>query len=376
MSRLQILSNIFTNSTNAEIHSVLQMSFAGNTLDNYFIAGFIILGWYILGLLAKWLLCGKLADIAAKTETKADDFIIATIKRPIVLIFLNTGIYLAMKYLVFSPGIEAGIFVTLHSFFVIMFAWFAMKLVDFIIEVYMVPYTQKEDSSIDDHLPPILKNIAMILIVTISGVILLSIFGFDVKTLWAGLGIGGIAIAFAAQDLLANLFGGLSIMFDKPFKVGQRVRVTGIDGEVTQVRIRTTRIKTLDGTMVVIPNRKFSENPIENVTKSPARKVTLNLGIAYKTKNSKVENALEIIKKIILDHPKSKKECFVNFDDFLDSSLRITAVYWIPVENVENNYELFVQAKSEINLKIKEEFEKAGIEFAYPTQTIYMKKDE
>lgn len=372
---MQILSNIFTNSTNADINKFLQLSYAGNTLDNYFIALFIILGFYLLGHIARWLLCGKLSEMAAKTETKADDFIIATIKRPIVLIFLNTGIYLAMKYLVLTPRLEKTISVFLHTFFVLFFAWLAMKVMDFIIEVYMVPYTKTEEATIDDHLPPVLKNIFTIIIITIAGVILLSIFGFDVKTLWAGLGIGGIAIAFAAQDLLANLFGGFSIMFDKPFKVGQRVRVVGVDGEVTQIRIRTTRIKTLDGTMVVIPNRKFSENAIENVTKTPARKVSLNLGVAYKTKNSEMERALAIVKKVILDHPKTKKECFVNFDDFLDSSLKISATYWVPIEKVDNEYELFVKSKSEINLAIKDEFEKAGIEFAYPTQTVYLKKE-
>ena len=370
---MQILTSIFSNSTNPGAYKLLNTAFLGNSVENYFITLFIMAGFYFAGLVAKWLLCGKLSELAAKTETKADDFIIETIKKPIVLIFINLGLYSSLKYLVFPDAIEHVLFIIIAGFFVVMGTWFAMKIMEFVIEVYLVPYTQKEDATVDDHLPPVLKNIFKIVIITIGGLVLLGTFGFDVKTLWAGLGIGGIAVAFAAQDLLANLFGGFSIMFDKPFKIGQRVRITGIDGEITQIRIRTTRIKTLDGTMVVIPNRKFSENPIENVTKTEARKVILNLGVAYQTKNKDMQNALEIVRKVIMDHQKSKDECFVFFDDFLDSSLKITAVYWVPSEN---DYAAFVQVKSDINLKIKEEFEKAGIEFAYPTQTLYVKKDE
>jgi MscS family membrane protein len=370
---MKILDGILSKSTNTHIDSFLTASVAGNSIGNYLIAGLIVLSSYFLGFIAKKLLCGKLAQLAAKTETKADDFIIETIKKPIVLIFLNTGLFMALKYLVFPIGIENVLFGLIHTFYIVLFTWFAIKFVDFLVEVYLIPKTQQEDSTIDDHLPPFLKNASRILAFVIAFILILTTFGFDVKNIWAGLGIGGIAVAFAAQDLLANLFGGISIMFDKPFRIGQRVKINGVDGEVTQIRIRTTRIKTLDGSMVVIPNRKFSENHIENITKATERKVTLELGVAYNTKNNNVKKAIEIVEKTILEHEKTKKECYVYFDDFGESALKISATYWIP-----KGYQLFpmfAKAKNEINLRIKEEFEKAGIEFAYPTQTLYVKKE-
>jgi MscS family membrane protein len=198
-----------------------------------------------------------------------------------------------------------------------------------------------------------------------------------VTSLVAGLGIGGLAFALAAQPLLTNLFGGLSIIADKPFHLGDRIRVDlQHEGIVREIGMRSTVIETANTTKLIIPNSVIASSVIENLSKytDHATRVTFNVGLTYDTSNAKIRQAIDILQKI-LDSNKYvvKKDDLAPkavFNELRDSSLNIYVAYSFIAKPPHTN-----NLRTEINLAIKEEFEKAGIEFAYPTQTVHVKND-
>ena len=172
----------------------------------------------------------------------------------------------------------------------------------------------------------------------------------------------------AAKDTVSNIFGGITIFTDKPFKVNDRVKIDGFDGTITEVGIRSTRLKTLAGRIVTIPNSKFTDGMVENVTSEPSRKVTLNLGLVYETPANKIEKAMELLKEIAASKTALEENTVIGFNNFGDFSLGILFIYYI------KSGEDIIGTQTAINLEIKRKFEEHGIEMAFPTQTIYTKK--
>ena len=208
-------------------------------------------------------------------------------------------------------------------------------------------------------------------ILLIALIIILSNFGYDVTALIAGLGIGGLAVAFAAQATIADAFGGLSIFTSKPFVVGDIVKTPDAFGTVEEVGLRYTRIRTLDKRLLVIPNSKVANGIIENVSTEPASRIQLHLGLTYATPAKKIRLAKETILKIIKSNPGCAKDPLlaaqVTFSEFKDYNLDIWVIYFVDKDN-------WIDVQGQINEAIKEEFEKAKIEFAFPTQTIHLAK--
>jgi len=192
--------------------------------------------------------------------------------------------------------------------------------------------------------------------------------GFDVGAVIAGLGIGGLALALAAQDTVKNIFGGIMVYVDKPFKVGDRIQIHGYDGFVEEVGIRSTRLRTLEGRLVTLPNAHFSDEAVENVTLEPSRKVVVNLGLTYETSPEKMERAIEILKEISTENSDLEENHLVSFNNWGDFSMGIMYIYFIkPTSDI-------LQTQTDINMAILKRFNAEGLDFAYPTQTIYKKE--
>jgi MscS family membrane protein len=202
----------------------------------------------------------------------------------------------------------------------------------------------------------------------IAIVMILRAMGFEVTGLLAGLGIGGLAFALAAKDMLANLFGGVTILSDKPFKLGDRIKVAGYDGWVKEIGLRSTRIMTLDGFLMIIPNSMVANSAIENVSEEDKRKVVMTIGVEYSTTQAKMKKAKEIIERVVKKNKDTDDKALVSFTEFADSSLNFLVIYWI------KNLDDILGAKHNINMEIKKEFEKAKISMAFPTRTVHLKK--
>jgi MscS family membrane protein len=360
-----------------------ETEYYGNTLLDYAISLGIILGTVIAAKLLYWLSKNVIKKMTQKTKTNLDDIIVDMVEEPVVFGLVLWGTWYALGLLNYpvselsAADIEEGIkipyshtrqFVN-HLFnflLVINLTWLVARVVDALIEEYVVPLTEKTESDLDDQLLPLFRKGLKIIVWTMGIVVGLNNAGYNVGAVIAGLGIGGLAFALAAQDTVKNFFGGIMIFADKPFKIGERIQIGDIDGFVEEIGIRSTRIKTLAGRLVTIPNSMFSEDAIENIDKEPTRKVVLNLGLIYDTTSEQMEQAMQILKDISASHTdKINEEVLVSFNAFGDFSLGILFIYYIRKEAD------ILDAQTAMNLDILKKFNAAGLEMAFPTQTVY-----
>ncbi len=236
-------------------------------------------------------------------------------------------------------------------------------------------YSDEETNSLDKTLVEMLRMILRIFIITAAVFAVIRIFtGQPLTTLLAGLGIGGLAVALAAQDTLKNFFGSIMIISDKPFKIGERVVAEGYDGVVEGIGFRSTRIRTLTGHQVVIPNDKMALISIENIGRRPYIRRLTNITITYDTPVEKVDRALAIIRGILENH-EGMPEDFpprVHFSEFNPDSLNIQVLYWYSPPD----YWKYMEFTERVNLQIMTEFNREGIKFAFPSSTTYLEQSE
>ncbi|GAB1463470.1 mechanosensitive ion channel family protein [Pedobacter sp.] len=241
--------------------------------------------------------------------------------------------------------------------------WIVLRIIDFIAHV-LLARSAKTKNKADDQLVPFIKELLKFLVSFIGFFVLLGyVFEVNAISLITGLGIGGIAIAMAAKDSLENLLGSFLIFMDKPFTVGDVVKVDGIEGTIERVGFRSTVLRSADKTTYIIPNRSMIDGVLENLTMRNARRVKFDIGLTYETSN-------EALKKIIVEINEFLKgntattEAIVAFDSFGESALNIQIIYLVPMKK---EFDL-AKVKEEVNFKIIEIVEQNGSEFAYPTQ--------
>jgi MscS family membrane protein len=353
------------------IEELMSASYFGNTILDYSRALGIVLGAVIVGKIIYYFINRYLKKLAAKTETNLDDLIIDAIEEPIVIFIFAGGLYVALKTLNISASalpITSGIVTTI---FIMDVVWLLLRLIDIVIKEVLLPITKKTDSNLDDQLIPIFSKGVKAAVVIIGLLVTLSNFGVDITALIAGLGIGGLALALASKDTVENIFGAFAILLDKPFMINDRLIIEGVTGDVMEVGLRSTRLLTLDHTELYIPNSKIVTSKVENISRPSSHlAVSYKLSVTYETTGAKLKEAMAIVKRILDETDGISKDfaTTVAFTEFADSSLEILVKYWI------DDYKKKPQVVDRVNMRIKEGFEKAGIEFAYPTQRVYLAK--
>lgn len=244
--------------------------------------------------------------------------------------------------------------------------WIILRIIDFISHVFLYKATIR-DSKTETQLIPFLKELFKALIVFVAFFTLMGyVFEVNVLTLITGLGIGGIAIALAAKESLENLLGSFTIFFDKPFVVGDLVKVDSVEGVVEKVGFRSTWIRTVDKTMVSIPNKAMIDGVLENMSLRNIRRVKFTVGVTYETPKDQVEKIVDNIKAFLLDHVDTSNDGIVYFDGFGASSLDIVIIYYI----TQLDFGKYVLIKQEINYKIMDIVLGHKSDFAYPTQRL------
>jgi MscS family membrane protein len=353
------------------VEELMQQAYFGNTLMDYLKALLIILSSIVAGKVVYYFINRYLKKLAEKTETQLDDLIIDAIEEPLIVAIVAGGVYLAFQTLVMPDAAVPLVAGLITAAFIIDAVWLAVRIVDILIKEVLMPITQKTDSNLDDQLMPIISKGFKAIIAILGLLIILSKFGIDITALVAGLGIGGLAFALASKDTVENMFGAFAILLDKPFMVKDRIIIEGVTGDVMEVGLRSTRLKTLDNTELYLPNAKIVTGKVENISRPDRGLVmTVKLNVTYETSTAKLKEALGIVKAILadVDGISRGQEPTVVFNEFEDSSLQILVKYWI------SDYSKKYIIANDINLRIKEGFEKAGVEFAYPTQKIYLAK--
>jgi MscS family membrane protein len=341
-----------------------EVSVLGSSLRQWIIAFLFLIVSFGLGKMVYWIVTKVVRQITSKTKTQLDDLIIDLIDRPIFFLIILGGIYLAVQQVSLPNNVDIAVSRIIFVLFLLNVSWVIINFIDAVIINYLKPMAEKTKNDIDDAFIPMVGKIVKVMLWLIVLIIIITNLGYDVSALLAGLGLGGLAFALAAQDLLSNLFGGFAILTDKPFKIGDRIKFSQNDGTVKEIGFRTTRIETFDGTQLIVPNAELAKTILENISKEPARRVVVKIGLEYDTSNKKLKLAEDILKDIVLKKKELQDKSVVGFSDFGDFSLIMTLIYWI------KDPSKFMEVKSDVNMEIKERFEKAGLTFAFPTSHV------
>jgi MscS family membrane protein len=343
--------------------------FYGNTLRNWLISLLIIVGALILN--KGFVLINKhvIKKLTAKTKNRLDDILFQMLESPVLLGITLFAIWIAAKRLDLNPSFEAFVRKAYSLLIVINITWFIVRFVNALIEEYLQPIANDPNNKrIDNNILPLIRRSLLGVIWSLGVVMALNNVGVNVGTLIASLGIGGLAFALAAQDTIKNIFGGITIFSDRPFRIGDRIIVNGFDGIVEDIGIRSIRLRTLERKLVTIPNYKIVDSFVENVSAEPMRRNLVKLGLTYDTTPEKMNQAIAILKNMPATITGMDKEVYVFFSDFADSSMIITFIYFIKKQSD------ITETISEVNMEILRTFNTAGLSFAFPTQTIHIEK--
>lgn len=348
---------------NTLISKIIFQNSVGEYLFSILVLAVCILFIYVL----RMIIIKRLEKWAAKTETTIDDFIIFHIKKTLTPLLIFLAFALSLKNLVLNHMITKVIYVAGMALTVIMCLKFLMALIDYLIEIYF------KKNNINETKQRSLKWIVVTAKIIMTGlmlIILMDNLGIKISTLVAGLGIGGVAVAFASQAILGDLFSFFVIMFDRPFEIGDFIIVDDLMGTVEHVGIKTTRVRSLGGEELIFSNTSLTNARVRNYKRMERRRIVFKLGVTYQTSFENMKEIPEIIKKTV----SSENEVLfdrAHFSSYGDFALIYEIVYIV----LNSDYNKYMDIQQSINFKIKEEFDKRKIDFAYPTQTLFINKE-
>jgi MscS family membrane protein len=304
--------------------------------------------------------------------------------KPISVALFALGLFVCKVFLIFrGEGISEGISPAIGVYWIkivqavaaIALAYALYQLVD-IIEHYLQRWTSGTKTRLDDMLVPVIRKSLRATIAIIAALwIADGILGAEIRTILVSAGVGGIAIALAAKDTIANFFGSVAIFADRPFQIDEMIQIVDHKGSVEQVGFRSTKIRTLQGHLVTVPNSVIVNSAVENIGKRPYIRRKSNLTITYDSGQRGAERAVQIIKEVLSNvteintDPKCPPRVY--FSDFNDWSLNIYMIYWVKPPD----YWLYQEVNERVNIEIMKRFEAEKIEFAFPSQTLYIEKN-
>ena len=339
---------------------------------------------FFLSVLSVWVVARFFKTWLSRMPSKSDTHstrtvFLRSVGKALPLLGIWGGIRLGVCWIELGePGglAQTIVFSALEVLLTISIALFAYYLVE-VPSSWLHSQTEKTESKFDDMLVPVVRKSLRVTVVLFALVsIAQSLSDKPVSALLAGLGLGGLAFALAAQDTIKNLFGSLVIFTDKPFGLGDRINYDGHDGVIEEVGLRSTRLRRLDGHQVTIPNGELANKSIHNIAKRPFIRRIFTIGVTYDTTPEKVSRAKEILEDVLKDHegmdPKGEMLPRVYFSDFSSSSLDFKCMYWYHPAA----YWDYMKFSEWVNLEILRRFNEEGIEFAFPTQTIHLAKEE
>ena len=323
---------------------------------------FILIGWSIYHIFERYL-----TRWAEKTKTKLDDEILRNVKKPIYFFVILIGVFYALESVsaLESYSSELAILFTLAE--IILAAFIVTRVINVLIAWYA---EKRAKQKMSEHFLFVLRNIIKGVVVLFAFLFILNACGINLSGAVVGLGVGGIVIGFALQNVLADFFSAFSIYFDRPFEIGDFIVVGDYSGTVTKITMKSTRVKLLQGEELVLSNRELSSSSIRNFKKMKKRRIVFTFGVTYDTPLKKLKRIPEIVKEVI-DPEKIEyidKLDRVHFTEFGDFSLNFEVVYYTKTKD----YVKYRDTQQRINFDIKGAFEKEGIEMAFPTQTIYL----
>ncbi|WP_373258708.1 mechanosensitive ion channel family protein [Bacteroides thetaiotaomicron] len=348
---------------------MLENELWGNTIENWGISILIILGAIIIVKLLSLLGKKVIKPFVTGTDNHLDDVIFYSLEAPVKFAIILLGIWIAIHRLVYPDSFVKVVDKAYSILIVLDIIWFFGRLFSSLLQVYW----GKQSNGQANKMMPIIKRTILVIVWLIGIVMALSNVGVNISALLGTLGIGGIAFALAAQDTVKNVFGAFTILTDKPFSIGDTIRVDSYEGTVVDVGVRSTKIMNYDKRIITFPNYKITDTSIVNISSEPMRRVVLNLGLTYDTTSEKMKEALELLKSIpkrVENVSSNPSDIVAVFTEYSDSALVIMYIYFIEKQGD------ILGVTSNMNMEILAAFNKAGLNLAFPTRTVYIQKDE
>ena len=353
----------------------------GNPILRFLLVLLVVIATMAAGRIVQFVISGYAGRLAAKKGESPVTLLLKAVVKPLYVAIFAGGVYCAKIPLYFdddngiSMAISDGWATVARVVAAIAVAYALYRLVD-VIEYYLDHLVGKTETTLDDMLVPVVRKAMRITIAIIAVIYIIdNILEQDVQSILVGAGVGGVAIALAAKDTIANFFGSITIFADRPFQMGEIVRIGEHRGPVEEVGFRSTRIRTTEGHLVTIPNSAIVNTAVENIGRRPFIRRTSNITITYDSGHAKAARAVELIKQVLAETPEVNTDPGrpprVYFSDFNDWSLNIYMSYWVKPPD----FWLFNEVNERVNFKIMKRFESEQIEFAFPSQTLYVKKD-
>ncbi len=347
------------------MENFLSQSFLGNTALEWIIGFGVAVGVWVAVRIAVRILLNRMKALAAKTETDIDDLVTELLEKTKGLFVALVALYAGARSLQLSVGMDALMTRLFILGFIIQGAYWANGIVNYILGSWA-----KKKFESDPTITTALGSVGFLIRLAVwatFGMLALDNLGIDIGPMVAGLGIGGLALGLALQGTLSDLFASFSIVFDRPFTVGDYIQVGSLAGTVEHVGLKTTRVKSLTGEQLVFSNSDLLGSRIQNFQRRAERRCAFTLGVTYDTRPDQLERIPSLIQEIIEshDHTRFDRSFFMTFGD---SALNIDTVYYMNVPD----FATYGATHHSINIEIFKRFAQEGIEFAYPTQTIHV----
>lgn len=336
----------------------------GNTVSDYSVALGITLAAFLIFVAIKKIVLARFKEFAASTKNKIDDFVADLLDAVYPFLYLIMSIYVGSLFIIIQEPFRQYF----NYFCIVLILVYVMRLTNRVVNFAAANMLERKKVK-NEALAKFLTQLVNISLWLILGIMVLSNLGVNVTSLVAGLGIGGLAVGLALQDVLSDLFSGVSILLDKPFAIGDYVMIGSDDGIVKKIGIKTTRITTLQGEELIFSNKHIAASKISNFKRMKRRRMTINIGVEYSTPVKKLEKISSWIEEII------KKQELAEFDRcYFTEMADFSLVFEIVFYTNSNVYAEALAVKHEINLDILRTFEQEKVAVAFPTQTVHVRK--
>jgi small-conductance mechanosensitive channel len=347
------------------IDHILSLSVLGNDVKTYVIAALVLAGIFIFFRFMFMLIFKRLEAYAKHTKTDIDDAVVILLERNRWMVFL----VLAFLYIDVALSLPEGVEGIVKAFFNISAVVLAVRVANYWVGYFTEKIAHDKKNAAEEFSVRFISKSVKILAWVFGTLFLISSFGYNISSLIAGLGIGGLAVALAVQNILGDLISCISIYLDKPFRVGDYVTVGEHMGTVKSIGLKTTRITSLHGEEIIMSNKRLTESDINNYGRMKKRRVSIPLAVTYKTPLKKMKALPTDLKKIVESVEDSTFDR-AYFKSFSESSKDFELVFYVE----SKDYYTYINRLEKVNLGIQGYFEKKKIDFAYPTQTVYVKK--
>lgn len=343
----------------------LEKVYLDNTIQNWLLAICILIAVFTSLKIIQRIVIGRLSKLAAATDNQIDDLLIEMLKNTKFFILLVASTYMASYAITLKPSVMALWHKVVVLILIIQGGIWASAGISFWLGRTIQKRMDQDSSSATTI--TFLGFVARLVLWTIVLLLVLDNLDVNITGLVAGLGIGGIAVALALQNILGDLFASLSIVLDKPFVIGDFVVVDSLSGTIEHIGLKTTRIRSLSGEQLIFSNNDLLKSRIRNYKRMSERRIVFSFGVVYQTPLEKLK-AIKKIVSVIIEKGEKTRFDRVHFKEYGDSSLNFEVVYFV----TDPDYNIYMDVQEAINLEIFRYFAEEGIEFAYPTRTIFI----